>query len=100
MNRETRRKLKKLKNKAVQLPSPANNAPLKIGDRVRLNVKAIKSCTFSKKAEYKAWIDANARKVFTLSARNRNPIWWELKDGDEDVLWIFRDDHLIKVEAD
>ena len=73
--------------------------PVKVGDKVKLDIKAIKSeqgYPRNKLSKYGEWIEENAEKEF-VATRNENGVC-DLRDGDEDVVWLFWERHLRKIK--
>ena len=69
--------------------------PIHVGDRVRLNLKTIRSQKEYPKnlfPQYVDWINANGKKMFTVT-RNQNGICNLERDGEE-IPWTFWEGHL------
>lgn len=72
-----------------------NYKPIYVGDKVRLNIKAIRNqrgYPHNQLPMYVEWINANSKKLFTV-AKNQNGICYLTRDGEE-IPWTFWEGHL------
>ena len=79
---------------AIHFPPKIKNDKLKAGDKVRINIEAMRWQKDSYTPEFWEWLENNQDTIFTLIAHNKYGILWGI---EEDKRWLLYADYLIKV---